>query len=264
MNDTQRMIAELLSPIKQFLQCETPDSWIEEARKPDNLTALLVDHCNCELKASQTAMFLIRKYAVDAESGQALLAWAKPYEDFVYGKGRDTRAFHGKKNGLSAPLTPRPDFAHGPALIDKMVRLIKEEFHHFEQVLEIMESRGIPYNSLRAGRYARGLMKVVRTHEPATLVDKLIVGAYIEARSCERFAKLAPFLDEELKKFYISLLRSEARHYQDYLILAETIAGEEISERVKVIGAREAELITQPDEHFRFHSGVPVEHNRAA
>lgn len=203
-------------------------------------------------------MWLIRKYAVDADSGKALLAWAKPYEDFVYGKARSTEAFHGKKNGLSAPLVPKTDFVHGQELIDKMVRLIKEEFHHFEQVLEIMEQRDIPYSNLRAGRYAKGLMKAVRTHEPATLIDKLIVGAYIEARSCERFAKLAPYLDEELKKFYISLLRSEARHYQDYLTLAEQIAGEDISERVKVIGAREAELINMPDEAFRFHSGVPA------
>lgn len=101
-------------------------------------------------------------------------------------------------------------------------------------------------------------MKIVRTHEPSTLIDKLIIGAYIEARSCERFAKLAPYLDEELQKFYISLLRSEARHYQDYLKLAEQIAGEDISERIKAIGAREAELISSPDDTFRFHSGVPA------
>ncbi|PQJ67307.1 tRNA isopentenyl-2-thiomethyl-A-37 hydroxylase MiaE [Photobacterium angustum] len=258
MDNTQQMINELLQPIKQFLQCETPDSWIEEARKPENLTALLVDHCNCELKASQTAMFMVRKYAVDKASGEALLAWAKPYEDFVYGgDNRSTALFHNKKNGLSAPLVARPDFHYGEELIEKMVRLIKEEFHHFEQVLEIMEKRDIPYSNLHAGRYAKGLMKAVRTHEPATLIDKLIVGAYIEARSCERFAKLAPYLDPELKKFYISLLRSEARHYQDYLTLAEKIAGQDISERVNAIGAKEAELIQAPDNTFRFHSGVP-------
>ncbi|MGR5062647.1 tRNA isopentenyl-2-thiomethyl-A-37 hydroxylase MiaE [Photobacterium sp. DNB22_13_2] len=258
MNTTQHMIDTLLEPIKQFLQCDTPDTWITEAKKPENLTPLLVDHCNCELKASQTAMFLIRKYAVDAESGKALLAWAKPYEEFVYGIERDARSFHGKKNGLAAELKPKAGFAHGEELIDKMVRLIKEEFHHFEQVLEIMENRGIPYSNLHAGRYAKGLMKIVRTHEPSTLIDKLIIGAYIEARSCERFAKLAPFLDDELKKFYISLLRSEARHYQDYLKLAEQIAGEDISERIRSIGAREALLINTPDDTFRFHSGVPV------
>ncbi|GAD30213.1 tRNA isopentenyl-2-thiomethyl-A-37 hydroxylase MiaE [Photobacterium leiognathi] len=258
MDNTQQMINELLTPIKQFLQCETPDSWIEEARKPENLTALLVDHCNCELKASQTAMFMVRKYAVDKASGEALLAWAKPYEDFVYGgANRSTALFHNKKNGLSAPLVARADFPYGEELIEKMVRLIKEEFHHFEQVLEIMEKRDIPYSNLHAGRYAKGLMKAVRTHEPATLIDKLIVGAYIEARSCERFAKLAPYLDPELKKFYISLLRSEARHYQDYLTLAEKIAGKDISDRIHALGAKEAELISAPDSTFRFHSGIP-------
>lgn len=258
MNDTQAMIDNLLTPVRQFLHCDTPDAWIEEAKKPENLTALLVDHCNCELKASQTAMFLIRKYAVDAESGKALMAWAKPYEDFVYGLTRDMRQFHGKKNGLTADLTPKANCPYGEELIAKMVRLIKEEFHHFEQVLEIMDERGIPYSNLQAGRYAKGLMKVVRTHDPVTLVDKLIVGAYIEARSCERFAKLAPHLDSDLQKFYISLLRSEARHYQDYLQLAEQIAGGDISDRIQAIGAREAELINAPDTVFRFHSGVPA------
>ncbi|MDO6580034.1 tRNA isopentenyl-2-thiomethyl-A-37 hydroxylase MiaE [Photobacterium sp. 2_MG-2023] len=258
MTDTQSMINELLLPVRRFLHCETPESWLEEARKPENLNALLVDHCNCELKASQTAIFLIRKYAVDEKSGQALLDWAKPYEDFVYGRSRQKDAFHGRKNGLSAELTARADCPYGQDLIDRMVRLIKEEFHHFEQVLEIMDKRGIAYSNLSAGNYARGLMKAVRTHEPATLIDKLIVGAYIEARSCERFARLAPFLDDELKKFYISLLRSEARHYQDYLKLAEQIAGNDISDRILHIGQREAGLINTPDQDFRFHSGIPA------
>jgi tRNA-(ms[2]io[6]A)-hydroxylase len=125
-------------------------------------------------------------------------------------------------------------------------------------VIEIMDARGIPYQPLEAGRYAKGLMRAARTHEPATLVDKLIIGAYIEARSCERFAKVAPHLDDELQKFYISLLRSEARHYQDYLTLAETIAGEDIRDRIQAIGEREAELIQAPDSQFRFHSGAPA------
>ncbi len=126
----RQQINTLLTPIHGFLHCQTPDSWIDEAIKPDNQSILLRDHANCELKASQTAMWLIRKYAVDAASGEQLLAWAKPYEDFVYRRVRDG-IFHGRKNGLSAPLTPKTGFEHGQALIDKMVRLIKEEFHHF-------------------------------------------------------------------------------------------------------------------------------------
>ncbi len=102
----------------------------------------------------------------------------------------------------------------------------------------------------------------VTNHEPYTLVDKLIIGAYIEARSCERFAKLAPHLDEDLGKFYISLLRSEARHYQDYLSLAQLISKEDITERVIYFGRIEAELIQTPDHDFKFHSGVPIIENR--
>ena len=251
----------LLAPIKQFLQCETPDEWIEQARQPTQLSALLIDHCNCELKAAQTAMFLIRKYAIDKASGDILLNWAKPYEVFVYNKQRSIEQFLGretKKNDLVGELTPKPGVDFGSDLIAKMVRLIKEEFHHFEQVLELMQARDIPYQNITAGRYAKGMMKPVRTHEPATLVDKLIVGAFIEARSCERFAKLAPHLDDDLKKFYVSLLRSEARHYQDYLTLAQSISAVDISDRVSHFAAVEAELISAPDPEFKFHSGCPV------
>ena len=57
----------------------------------------------------------------------------------------------------------------------------------------------------------------MRRQEPGRLIDTLIVGALIEARSYERFARLAPELDRELGDFYFSLLKSEARHYADYL-----------------------------------------------
>lgn len=97
----------------------------------------------------------------------------------------------------------------GRQLIDRMVLLIKEELHHFWQVREVMQARNIPYVKITASRYAKGMLKAVRTHEPLTLIDKLICGAYIEARSCERFAALAPWLDEDLQTFYLSLLRSK-------------------------------------------------------
>ncbi|NRD74722.1 tRNA-(ms[2]io[6]A)-hydroxylase [Shewanella sp. VB17] len=253
------MYSELLAPIHAFLKCDTPDSWIAAAIKPENLATLLIDHCNCELKAAQTAMFLMRKYALDKDSGTLLLQWAKPYEDFVYGKDSNVADFlvnNSKKNDVAIEFVAKQGFEQGSVLISKMVRLIKEEFHHFEQVLAIMHARNIPYENRRAGRYAKGMMKLVRTHEPASMIDKLIIGAFIEARSCERFAKLAPHLDEVLNKFYVSLLRSEARHYQDYLVLAEAIATVDISERVAIIGAREAELITAIDHEFNFHSGA--------
>lgn len=247
----------LLAPIEQFLHCATPDAWIEKAKQPENLNGLLIDHMICELKAAQTAMFLIRRYAVDKETGKALLAWLQPYQDYVFRQQGDLQQL-ANISGLSKKIEVRKDSPYAQDLVDKMVLLIKEELHHFYQVVEIIEQRGIKLGFIDSSRYAKGLLSHVTTHEPDTLIDKLICGAYIEARSCERFAKIAPFLDAQLNKFYISLLRSEARHYQDYLALAEQVAGYDISDRIKLFGEVEAELISTPDSDFKFHSGVPI------
>ncbi len=141
-------------------------------------------------------------------------------------------------------------------LLNKMSRLAREELRHFEQVIAIMKKRGIEYTQIVASRYASELRKAVRTHEPAKLVDTLILGAIIEARSCERFAKLAPNLDEELKVFYLSLLKSEARHFEDYLNLARKATSEDIAERITFFLEREKLLIQSEDSEFRFHSGI--------
>lgn len=142
-------------------------------------------------------------------------------------------------------------------LLKKMSQLAREELLHFEQVVNIMKDRGIAYRHVSSSRYASGLRDAVRKGGNEELVDVLIVGAFIEARSCERFAKLAPYLDDILAKFYQSLLRSEGRHYQDYLSLAAQYADEPIEQRIAMFQQLEQELIEAPDPDFRFHSGVP-------
>lgn len=244
----------LLAPVRQFLHCDTPDEWIEVARDPANLPTLLIDHANCENKAALTAHSLVRRYCLPKGKRHLL-----PKLDFY----RELDALPEKaqilgKRTMGEEARTVFDELERNELLVTMVRLIQEELHHFEQVLELMAARGIHYGAVNASRYARSLLQHVRTYEPAAVVDKMIIGAYIEARSCERFAKLAPHLDEELSRFYTSLLRSEARHYQDYLALAEQYAGEDISERVAFFGSLEASLILTPDEQFRFHSGPPV------
>ena len=116
-------------------------------------------------------------------------------------------------------------------LINLMSRLAREELVHHEQVMRLMKKRKIGLRQLSAGRYASGLRKVVRSHEPVKLVDTLVVGAFIEARSCERFEALVPHLDEELGKFYFGLLKSEARHFQGYLKLPTSTATRPTSPR---------------------------------
>jgi tRNA-(ms[2]io[6]A)-hydroxylase len=248
---------ELLTPIMSFLKCETPQEWIDEAIKPENLDILLIDHLICELKAAQSAMFLIRKYAVDKTSGSALLDWLQPFEKLIYKREGDWREL-AAKNKLTKSVIPKSDSPYGQDLIDKMVMLIKEELHHFYQVLEMMEHFGVEYKSITPCRYAKGMLTHVKTHEPDTLIDKLICGAYIEARSCERFAKVAPHVDKRLGDFYISLLRSEARHYQDYLALAQSISPKDITDKIEYFGRVEADLISSDDADFKFHSGKPV------
>ena len=143
-------------------------------------------------------------------------------------------------------------------LLDRLSRLAREELRHFEQVTAIMKSRGMEYPQLSASRYAGELRKAVRTHEPGRLVDTLLTGAVIEARSCERFAALAPLLDDQLSGFYNSLLKSESRHFVDYLRLAEQLSSrEEVEQRLPPLLELEQSLIEQPDTEFRFHSGVP-------
>ncbi|MDP0562075.1 MAG: tRNA isopentenyl-2-thiomethyl-A-37 hydroxylase MiaE [Candidatus Endonucleobacter sp. (ex Gigantidas childressi)] len=201
-------IAELPTEVTDFLLCRTPEQWVSEAIKQQDV--LLIDHSNCEKKAAGTALNLMFRYDDNTD------------------------------------------------LLHKMSRLAREELRHFEQVLALMVKRGVNYRRLSASRYAGLLHASVRNHEPAKLVDTLIVGAFIEARSCERFHALAPWLDNDLQGFYLSLLKSESRHFKDYLALAEVAQGGSVDDRVCFFANIEREAIESDDSEFRFHSGVPV------
>ncbi|MFT4518565.1 MAG: tRNA-(ms[2]io[6]A)-hydroxylase [Halioglobus sp.] len=164
-----------------------------------------------------------------------------------------------EKKAASTALNLMYRYVEHHGLLMKLSRLAREELRHFEQVIEIMQRREIAYPQLSASRYAGELHKQVRKNEPGRLVDTLIIGAIIEARSCERFALLAPRLDEELGEFYFSLLKSESRHFQDYLKLAKSVSSnEEVEARLPELLALEQTLIEGPDQQFRFHSGVPA------
>jgi len=148
----------------------------------------------------------------------------------------------------------------------KLAQLVREEMLHYEQVLEFMKKRGQQWIGLSAGRYAGGLRKEIRTYEPEALIDVLVIGAFVEARSCERFYALAPLVDDELGRYYRYLLKSESRHFEDYLALALDVAKtaklknpqEDIQSRIEHIREVEKNLVLSPDEMFRFHSGVPA------
>jgi len=147
------------------------------------------------------------------------------------------------------------------ALASRMSRLAREELRHFEQVRKIMQDMSIPFEHVSASRYAGSLRNAVRNNEPERLLDLLLVGALIEARSCERFAMLAPHLPCDLGRFYTGLLDSEARHFEHYLDFAKSecaAGGDALNERLTELKLLEADLILTPDAQFRFHSGLPV------
>ena len=146
----------------------------------------------------------------------------------------------------------KPDLQH------KMSRLAREELVHYEQVQKLMKRRGIKYRGLKPSRYAGRLNVKIGQDGADRLIDTLIVGAFIEARSCERFHKISPHLDVEMSRFYTSLLKSEARHYQDYLMLAEQYSTKDITPRIEEFREIETASIESSDPLFRFHSGIPV------
>lgn len=165
---------------------------------------------------------------------------------------------HCEKKAASTAITILFRYPEYEDLVYRLSRIAREELRHFEQVLIFLKKHNIPFRHLQPSHYADELRKLVATYEPQRLIDILIIGAFIEARSCERFASLLPYLENDLKDFYYGLLASEARHFEIYLNFAKQIASSDISERVEFFRKKEAELIMMPDETFRFHSGNPV------
>ena len=162
-----------------------------------------------------------------------------------------------EKKAASTALALMFRYETDTELAQRMSRLAREELRHFEQVQAILSARSIRTRRLAASRYAQGLRDCVRKGEPGRLVDLLVTGAFIEARSCERFALIAPRLDAELGKFYRGLLASEARHFERYLALARDRDPSGWSARVACFREVEARLATEPDPLVRFHSGPP-------
>ena len=140
-----------------------------------------------------------------------------------------------------------------------MSRIAREELRHFEQVAALMRRLEIAHRPVSASRYAQGLRALVRSAEPDRLLDLLVCGAFVEARSCERFHALQPHLPDPLAKFYGRLLASEARHFEAYLRLAEDrFSKAAVDARCTHFRKEEAQLIEGEDPELRFHSGLPA------
>lgn len=165
---------------------------------------------------------------------------------------------HCEKKAAATAINLMFRYTEQVELQQKLAQLAREELLHFEQVLELLQQRGLSYTFLTPSRYAAGLRAGLRQRGNERLVDTLIIGALIEARSCERFYALSHKVDAELARYYRYLLKSEARHFEDYLALAERYADSPIDARIAYFREQEQQLIEAPDTEFRFHSGIPA------
>jgi len=131
-----------------------------------------------------------------------------------------------------------------------------EELEHFRLVLNLMETRGIPFTRPRSSPWISGLMRSIRRGRRNQVIDHLICAALIEGRSCEKFQILAEALqgrDNELSKFYESLIESEGNHYAIYLLMAREIDEPETNRRLDVLLDLEAELVQRPNPFPMLH-----------
>jgi tRNA-(ms[2]io[6]A)-hydroxylase len=155
-------------------------------------------------------------------------------------------------NALSL-ATRHPD---NVGLVRALAAIAREEILHFESVLAMLQARGIPLGPPPVDEYAAALRHAVSAESGGpklgALVDRLLVGALIEARSCERFKLLAERLardgeeHRELGAFYETLFVAEARHHREFVDLAVEAAGGDrnaVIQRLDRLADREAAIV---------------------
>jgi tRNA-(ms[2]io[6]A)-hydroxylase len=179
----------------------TDPHWVETAAA--DLPALLSDHAHCEIKAAQSALSLVARYAGEM-----------------------------------------------PNLVEPLTALAREESEHFRLVHEQLEKRAHKLGLPASDGYVIKLAAATRQNRHDAyppLLDKLLVAALIEGRSCERFRCLADQLPHaDLRAFYRELMASEARHFTLFCTLATDAFGRDATRtRLAMLAEREAEISKQ-------------------
>jgi tRNA 2-(methylsulfanyl)-N6-isopentenyladenosine37 hydroxylase len=139
------------------------------------------------------------------------------------------------------------NYSEMPGLVDTLTPIVAEEWSHFERVIEELKKRGYSLQPPRNDEYVEKLVKVVRPggSRKQQIMERLLINALIEARSCERFKILWKNLpDESLSKFYYELMVSEAGHYKTFLQLAKSYMPEDVvMKRWRELLDEEAEIV---------------------
>jgi len=140
--------------------------------------------------------------------------------------------------------------------LDELNAIAIEELQHFGLVLDLLKRRGIPFTESRRSPWISGLMSSVRSGARHQVIDHLLCCALIEGRSCEKFQVLARALvgsDDELARFYASLVESEGNHYATYVLMAREIDDGETEKRLDWYLDLDAKLIRIPNPEPMLH-----------
>lgn len=152
-----------------------------------------------------------------------------------------------EQKAASSCISMIVQFPEKEKLVEVLTPVVAEEWSHFERVIEQLTKRGHGLGKARKDEYVTELNKRLKkggTREEQ-LLEKLLINALIEARSCERFRLLSEHIrDEELKKFYYELMVSEAGHYRNFIELAEEyVEADQVRKRWLELLEMEAEIL---------------------
>jgi len=162
----------------------------------------------------------------------------------------------------SAGLGMISRFPEHHSLVRPMIALAQEEMLHFRQVTDLLEQRGVELGSPTADPYVKKLRTLVCAEGSGLggVGDQLILNAFVEARSCERFRLLAEILTElkpdegDLSEFYRRLAEAEWRHWESFRDLAMTLCNPSaVIDRIEEVARLEARMLESHPLEARMH-----------
>ena len=163
---------------------------------------------------------------------------------------------HCEKKAAGVAMNLLFAYVDAPELVRAMTAIVQEELSHFHLVLDLLERRRMRFRRIPPSKYAERLRGLANKLEPMRAVDRLLIAALIEARSCERFGLLRDHLpDAELAAFFGGLFESEARHHSTYVRLAKLFAPDAtVQHRLEELAIEEGRIIEEGEALPRMHS----------
>ena len=162
---------------------------------------------------------------------------------------------HCEKKAAANALSLLQSYPDLPGLPAQMARLAREESAHLARVLTLLEERALALGRDPGDPYAQALQGLLRNSARERRLDRILISAIIEARSCERLALLAEGLtDETLRKLYQELARSEDGHQALFVRLAEAAyPGDEVRQRLDALLDAEADILRRLELRAAIH-----------